>query len=49
MGKRKSHRFNAIPNKVSVIEKVAEGWVLGPTGIIVMVLLWVSSTQSYFP
>lgn len=47
--KKKSHRFNAIPDKVSAIKEVTEGWVLGPAGITVVVLLWVSSTQSYFP
>ena len=40
-----SHRFNAIPNKVSVMEEVTEVWVLGLTGFLVIV----SPTHSYFP
>lgn len=44
-----SHRFNAIPDKLSVMEEVTEVWVLGPTGILVMAALQVSPTHSYFP
>lgn len=31
------------------MEEVTEVWVLGPTGILVMVALQLSPTHSYFP